>query len=57
MYDLLAIWLLLMLALTLAWLAVSIVWDMVQEYRARRAWEKQIKANRDEIFQDIERRG
>lgn len=57
MQDLLAIWLLLMLALTLAGLAVSIIWDVVQEYRVRRAWEKRIKANRDEIFRDIERRG
>lgn len=55
MQDLLAIWLLLMLALTLAGLAVSIIWDMVREYRARRAWEKRIKANRDEIFRDIEK--
>ena len=56
MQDLISIWLLLILALTLAGLAVSIIWDMVQEYRARRAWEKRIKANRDEIFRDIERR-
>ena len=56
MQDLLAIWLLLMLALTLAGLAVNIIRDMVREYRARRAWEKRIKANRDEIFRDIERR-
>lgn len=57
MHDLLAIWILLMLALTLAWLAVSIIWDMVREYRAQRAKEKRIKANRDEIFRDMERRG
>lgn len=57
MHDLLAIWLLFMLALTLAGLAVSIIWDMVREYRARRAWEKRIKANRDEIVRDMERRG
>ena len=57
MHDLLAIWLLFMLALTLAGLAVSIIWDMVLEYRARRAWEKRIKANRDEIVRDMERRG
>ena len=56
MQDLISIWLLLMLALTLAGLAVSIIWDMVREYRARRALEKRIKANRDEIFRDIERR-
>lgn len=57
MQDLISIWLLLMLALTLAGLAVSIIWDMVREYRTRRAWEKRIKANRDEIFRDMERRG
>lgn len=56
MQDLISIWLLLMLALTLAGLAVSIIWEMIQEYRARRAWEKRIKANRDEIFRNIERR-
>ena len=56
MQDLISIWLLLMLALTLAGIAVSIIWEMIQEYRARRAWEKRIKANRDEIFRDIERR-
>lgn len=57
MQDLISIWLLLMLALTLAGLAVSIIWEMIQEYRAQRAKEKRIKANRDEIFRDIERRG
>ena len=57
MHDLLAIWLLLMLALTLAWLAVSIIWGVIREYRARRAWEKRIKANRDEIVKNMERRG
>lgn len=57
MQDLISIWLLLMLAVTLAWLAVSIIWDMIREYRARQAWEKRIKANRDEIVRDMERRG
>ena len=56
MHDLLAIWLLLMLALTLAGLAVSIIWDAIREYRARRAWEKRIKANRDEIVNGMDRR-
>ena len=56
MQDLISVWLLLMLALTLTGLAVSIIWDMVREYRARRAWEKRIKANRDEIVRDMERR-
>lgn len=56
MQDLISVWLLLMLALTLAGLAVSIIREMVQEYRARRAWEKRIKANRDEIVRNMERR-
>lgn len=55
MHDLLAIWLLLMLALTLAGLAVNIIRDMVREYRARRAWEKRIKANRDETFRMLKK--
>lgn len=56
MQDLISIWLLLMLALTLAGLAVSIIWDMVREYLAQRAREKRIKANRDEIVRNMERR-
>ena len=56
MQDLISVWLLLMLALTLAGLAVSIIWEMIQEYRARRAWEKRIKANRDEIISGMDRR-
>ena len=55
MQDLLAIWLLLMLALTLAGLAVNIIRDMVREYRAHRAWEKRIKANRDETFRMLKK--
>ena len=56
MQELIGIWLLSMLALALAGLAVSIVWDMVREYLARRAWDKRIEANRNDIFRDIERR-
>lgn len=56
MQDLISVWLLLMLALTLAGLAVSIIREMIQEYRARRAREKRIKANRDEIVRNMERR-
>lgn len=56
MQDLISVWLLLMLALTLAGLAVSIIWEMIQEYRARRAKEKRIKANRDEIISGMDRR-
>ena len=56
MQDLISIWLLLVLALALAGLAVSIVWDMVREYLANRAKEKRIEANRDEIVRNMERR-
>lgn len=56
MQDLISVWLLLMLALTLAGLAVSIIREMIQEYRGRRAWEKRIKANRDEIISGMDRR-
>ena len=54
MQELIGIWLLSMLALALAGLAVSIVWDMVREYLARRAKEKRIEANRNDIFRNIE---
>ena len=56
MQDLISVWLLLMLALTLAGLAVSIIWDMIREYRAHRAWEKRIKANRDDVARGLGRR-
>lgn len=56
MQELIGIWLLSMLALALAGLAVSIVRDMVREYLAERAKEKRIEANRNDIFRDIERR-
>lgn len=56
MQDLISIWLLLVLALALAGLAVSIVWDMVREYLANRAKEKRIEANRNDIVRDMDRR-
>lgn len=56
MQDLISIWLLLVLALALAGLAVSIVWDMVREYLANRAKEKRIEANRKDIVRDMDRR-
>ena len=55
MQDLISIWLLLMLALTLAGLAASIIRDTIREYRTRRAWEKRIKANRDETFRMLKK--
>ena len=56
MQELIGIWLLSMLALALAGLAVRIVWDMVREYLARRAQEKRIEANRNDIVRDMDRR-
>ena len=56
MQDLISVWLLLMLALALAGLAVSIVWDMVREYLANRAKEKRIEANRNDIVRNMDRR-
>lgn len=61
MQELIGIWLLSMLALTLAlWYRRSgskvYIWDMVREYLANRAKEKRIEANRNDIFRDIERR-
>lgn len=56
MQELIGIWLLSMLALALAGLAVSIIWEMIQEYRAHRAWEKRIEANRNDIVRDMDRR-
>ena len=56
MHELIGIWLLSMLALALAGLAVSIVWDMVREYLADRAKEKRIEANRNDIVRDMDRR-
>lgn len=56
MQELIGIWLLSMLALALAGLAVSIVWDMVREHLANRAKEKRIEANRNDIVRDMDRR-
>ena len=56
MQELIGIWLLSMLALALAGLAVRIVWDMVREYLARRAQEKRIEANRNDMVRDMDRR-
>ena len=56
MQELIGIWLLSMLALALAGLAVRIVWDMVREYLAERAKEKRIEANRNDIVRDMDRR-
>ena len=56
MQNLIMISLLAVMGLALIGLVASIVRDAIKEHLARRAWEKRIKANRDEIFRDIERR-
>lgn len=56
MQDLMTICLLSVLTMIVIGLAASIIRDMVQEHLARRAWEKKIKANRDEIIHGMNRR-
>lgn len=56
MQNLIITSLLAVMGLALIGLAASIVRDAIKEHLARRAWEKRIKANRDDIFRDIERR-
>lgn len=56
MQNLIMISLLAVMGLALVGLVASIVRDAIKEHLARRAWEKRIKANRDDIFRDIERR-
>ena len=56
MQNLIITSLLAMMGLALIGLVASIVRDAIKEHLARRAWEKRIKANRDDIFRDIERR-
>ena len=56
MQNLIMISLLAVMGLALIGLVASIIRDAIKEHLARRAWEKRIKANRDDIFRDIERR-
>lgn len=56
MQNLIMISLLAVMGLALIGLAVSIIREMIQEYRARRAWEKRIKSNRDDIARGLNRR-
>lgn len=56
MQNLIITSLLAVMGLALIGLAASIVREAIKEHLTRRAWEKRIKANRDEIFRDIERR-
>ena len=56
MQNLIITSLLAVMGLALIGRAASIVREAIKEHLARRAWEKRIKANRDDIFRDIERR-
>ena len=56
MQNLIITSLLAVMGLALIGLAASIVRDAIKEHLAHRAREKRIKANRDDIFRDIERR-
>ena len=56
MQNLIMASLLAVMGLALIGLAASIVRDIIKEHLARRAWERRIEANRDDIFRDIERR-
>lgn len=56
MQNLIITSLLAMMGLALIGLAASIVRDAIKEHLARRAWEKRIKANRDDIARGLNRR-
>ena len=56
MQNLIITSLLAVMGLALIGLAASIVREAIKEHLVRRAREKRIKANRDDIFRDIERR-
>lgn len=56
MQNLIMISLLAVMGLALIGLAASIVWDAIKEHLTRRAWEKRIKANRDDIAHGLNRR-
>ena len=56
MQNLIMISLLAVMGLALIGLAASIVRGIIKEYLARRAWERRIKANRDDIARGLDRR-
>lgn len=56
MQNLIMISLLAVMGLALIGLAVSIVRGIIKEHLARRAWERRIKANRDDIARGLDRR-
>ena len=56
MQNLIITSLLAVMGLALIGLAASIVRDAIKEHLAHRAWEKRIKANRDDIANGLNRR-
>lgn len=56
MQNLIITSLLAMMGLALIGLVASIVRDAIKEHLARRAWEKRIKSNRDDIARGLNRR-
>ncbi len=56
MENLMMISLLAVMGLALIGLIASITRDAMKEHLARRAWEKKIKANRDDIVRGLDRR-
>lgn len=56
MQNLIITSLLAVMGLALIGLVASIVRDAIKEHLARRAWEKRIKANRDDIARGLNRR-
>ena len=56
MQNLIITSLLAVMGLALIGLAASIVRDAIKEHLARRAWERRIKANRDDIARGLDRR-
>ena len=56
MQNLIMISLLAVMGLALIGLAASIVRDIIKEHLARRAWERRIEANRDDIARGLDRR-
>ncbi len=56
MQNLIITSLLAVMGLALVGLAASIVREAIKEHLTRRAWEKKIKANRDDIVRGLDRR-
>ena len=56
MQNLIMASLLAVMGLALIGLAASIARDIIKEHFARRAWERRIEANRDDIARGLDRR-